>query len=153
MIFLIFVSCKNEAMSASCPQQKLHSSWRFPSLFLSSLGSFTILFLQTKLGECVALWFALTPPPIKWLTEQNNPFEVFKHAARYNEFGYNKLRHCVPCFNHFVTLWLVCKYCLKSFIRRFIWSTQANPYWRFWCVEHHITWGCFSTHWNPAQHW
>ena len=75
-------------MSASCPQQKFHSSSRFPSLFLSSLGSFSILFLRAKLGEWAALWFALTPPPLKWLTEQKNPLEVCKHAARYNEFGY-----------------------------------------------------------------
>ena len=88
MIFLILVFCKNKAMSASCPQQKFHSSTRFRSLFLSSLGSFSILFLRAKLGECVALWFALTPPQLKWLTEQKNPFVVCKHAARYNEFGY-----------------------------------------------------------------
>ena len=88
MIFLILVFCKNKAMSASCPQQKFHSSTRFRSLFLSSLGSLSILFLRAKLGECVALWFALTPPQLKWLTEQKNPFVVCKHAARYNEFGY-----------------------------------------------------------------
>ena len=46
-------------------------------------------FFGAKLGECVALWFALTPPPLKWLTEQKNPLEVCKRAARYNEFGYN----------------------------------------------------------------
>ena len=61
MIFPILVSCKNRAMAASCPQQKFHSSSRFPSLFLSSLWSFSISFLRAKLGECVALWFALTP--------------------------------------------------------------------------------------------
>ena len=55
MIFLILVSCKNKAISASCPQQKFHSSSRFSSLFLSSLGSFSILFLRAKLGECVGL--------------------------------------------------------------------------------------------------
>ena len=76
-------------MSASCPQQKFHSSSRFPSLFLRGLGSFLILFLQAKLGECVSLWFVLTPPPLNWLTEQKNPFEVCKHAAWCNEFGYN----------------------------------------------------------------
>ena len=82
------VSCKNKAISASCPQQKFHSSSRFSSLFLSSLGSFSILFLRAKLGECVGLWFALTPPSLTWLTEQKNPLKVCKHAARYNEFGY-----------------------------------------------------------------
>ena len=88
LIFLILVSWKNKAISASCPLQKYHSSSRFPSLFLSSLESFSVLFLQAKRGKCVALWFALTPPPLKWLTEQKNPLEVCKHAARYNEFGY-----------------------------------------------------------------
>ena len=62
-------------MSAPCPLQKVHSSSRFPSLFLSSLESFLVLFLRAKLGECVASWFALTLPPLKWLTEQKNPFE------------------------------------------------------------------------------
>ena len=88
LIFLILVSWKNKAISASWPVQKYHSSSRFPSLFLSSLESFSVLFLRAKLGECVALWFALTPPPLKWLTEQKNPFEVCKRAAWYNEFGY-----------------------------------------------------------------
>ena len=88
MIFLILVSCKNKVMSASYLQQKFMSSSRFLSLFLRSFGSFSILFLRAKLGECVVLWFASwTPPPLKWLTEQKNPFEVCKHAARYNEFG------------------------------------------------------------------
>ena len=72
------VSCKNKTMSASCPLQNVHSSSWFPSLFLSSLESFSVLFLWAKLGE---LWFALTPPPLKWLMEQKNPFEVCKCAA------------------------------------------------------------------------
>ena len=76
-------------MSASCPRQKFHSLSRFPSLFLSSLESCWVLFLRAKLGERVALWFALTPPPVKWLTEQKNPLEVCKRAARYNKFGCN----------------------------------------------------------------
>ena len=99
MIFLILVSCKNKAMSASCPQQKFHSSSRFPSLFLSSLGSFSILFLLAKLGACVALWFALTPPPLKWLTEKKNPFEVCKHAARMEGHSGQKcnlIATCIP---------------------------------------------------------
>ena len=41
---------------------------RFPSLFLSSTESFS-----AKLGQRVTLWFALTPPSLKWLTEQKNP--------------------------------------------------------------------------------
>ena len=95
MIFLILISCKNKAMSASYLQQKFMSSSRFLSLFLRSFGSFSILFSRAKLGECVVLWFASwTPPPLKWLTEQKNPFEVCKHAARYNEFGC-KLLFCL----------------------------------------------------------
>ena len=95
-------------MSASGPEQKVHSSSRFPSLFLSSLGSFSILFLQAKLGECTAMWFALTSPPLKWLTEQKNPFEVCKHAARYNEFGYKPLDDFLPS-----KTWLQISVCLR----------------------------------------
>ena len=38
-IFLILVTCKNKATSASLLRQKIHSQSRFPSLFLSSLES------------------------------------------------------------------------------------------------------------------
>ena len=55
LIFVILVFCKKKAMSASYPRQKFHSSSRFPSLFLSSLKSFSVLFLRDKLGERVAL--------------------------------------------------------------------------------------------------
>ena len=44
MIFLILISCKNKAMSASYLQQKFMSSSRFLSLFLRSFGSFSICF-------------------------------------------------------------------------------------------------------------
>ena len=44
MIFLILVSC---------PQQKFDLSSRFPSLFLSSLGSFSMLFLPAKLAQMI----------------------------------------------------------------------------------------------------
>ena len=81
-IFLIFL------ILVSCLRQKVHASWRFPSLFLSSLESFSVLFMQFELGECFALWFVLTPPTHKWLTEQKNTFEVCKRAGRYNKFGY-----------------------------------------------------------------
>ena len=80
MIFLILVSCKNRAMSASCPQQKFHSSSRFPSLFLSSLGSFSILFLRAKLGECIALWFALTPTQM--IDGIEKPIQSFENTQR-----------------------------------------------------------------------
>ena len=66
-IFLILVTCKNKVTSASFLRPKIHSPSRFPSLFLSSLESFA-----AKLGEHVTLWFALTPPSLKWLTEQKN---------------------------------------------------------------------------------
>ena len=86
-------------MSASSPLQKVHSSSRFPPLFFSSLESFSVLFLLAKLDECFVSWFAVTPPPLKWLTEQKNPFEVCKHAALYNEFGYKTSKYL---------LWKVC---------------------------------------------
>ena len=50
MIFLILVTCKNKATSASFLRQKIHSPSRFPSLFLSSLESFS-----AKLGKHVTL--------------------------------------------------------------------------------------------------
>ena len=53
-------------MSSSFFWQKFQSPSRFPS-------PFSVLFLQAKLGEHIALWLALTPPPLKWLTEQKNP--------------------------------------------------------------------------------
>ena len=67
-IFLIFLILKNKATAASFRRQKIHSPSQFPSLFLSSLESFS-----AKLGEHVALWFALTPSSLKWLTEKKNP--------------------------------------------------------------------------------
>ena len=62
-------------MCASCPRQKFHSWSRFPSLFLSSLGSFSVLFLRAKLSECVALWFALTPPPTQMIDRTEKPIQ------------------------------------------------------------------------------
>ena len=59
--------------SAICPSLDKNSSSRLPSLFLSSLESFSVLSLRAKLGERVALWFSLTLPPLKWLTKQKNP--------------------------------------------------------------------------------
>ena len=74
--FLILVTCKNKATSAFFLRQKIHSPSRFPSLFLSSLGSFSV-----TLGEHVTLWFVLTPPSLKWLMEQKNP--RLQYAQRY----------------------------------------------------------------------
>ena len=49
-----------------------------------SLSQFS-LFLQAKLGEHVALWFALTPPTLKWLMEQENPKSLQSlHNAQHN---------------------------------------------------------------------
>ena len=83
----LFYSCFSQKESNVCllPSTKNPLISRFPPLFLSSLESFSVLFL---LGECVASWFALTPSPLKWLTEQKNPFEVCKRGARCKEFGY-----------------------------------------------------------------
>ena len=41
LIFLILVTCKNKATSASFLRQKIHSPSRFPSLLLRSLESFS----------------------------------------------------------------------------------------------------------------
>ena len=62
LIFLILVSCKNKAMSASCPRQKFHSSSQFPPLFLSSLESFSVFFffLRAKL-RCIVICINSTP--------------------------------------------------------------------------------------------
>ena len=60
LIFLILVTCTNEAMSASFPGKRFLSPWRFPSLFLSSLESFSVLFLRAKLGECVCIIIYIT---------------------------------------------------------------------------------------------
>ena len=73
MIFLILVTCKNKATSASFLRQKIYPPSRFPSLFLNSVESFS-----AKLGEHVTLWFALTPPSLKWLTEQKNPKSLLR---------------------------------------------------------------------------
>ena len=90
MIFVILVSCKNKATSASCPRQKFYSSLWFPSLFLSHLGSFSG---QAGRVHCIMICINSTRPPLKWLTEQKNPREVLKHALRYNKFGY---KYIVP---------------------------------------------------------
>ena len=71
--FLFLPLANNKTMSASCPQQKFHSWSRFPTLFLGSLGSFSFLFLRAKLSECVALWFALTPPPTQMIDRTEKP--------------------------------------------------------------------------------
>ena len=68
LTFLILVICKNKATSASFLWQKIHSPSQFPSLYLSSLESFSI-----KLGEHVALWFALILSLLQRLMEQKNP--------------------------------------------------------------------------------
>ena len=67
-IFLILVTCENKATPASFLRQKIHSPSWFPPLFLSILESFS-----AKLDVYVTFWFALTPPSLKWLTEQKNP--------------------------------------------------------------------------------
>ena len=67
LIILILVTCKNKTTSTCFLRQKIHSPSRFPTLFLSSLESFSV-----ELGEHVTLWFALIPPSLKWLTEQKN---------------------------------------------------------------------------------
>ena len=90
-IFLIFlspVSCKNKAMSASCPLKKVDSSSRFPSLCLSSLELFSVLFCgQAGRVRCIVI--CINPAPNSKIDGTENPFEVCKRAGRNNEFGYN----------------------------------------------------------------
>ena len=97
MIFLILVTCKNKATSASFRRQKIHSPSWFPLLLLSSLES-----LSAKRNVHVTLWFALTPPSLKWLMEQKNPKSLWslqntrrntmnfavKHQEKKNLFQY-----------------------------------------------------------------
>ena len=77
MIFLILVTCKNKATSASFRRQKIHSPLWFLSLLLGSLESFS-----AKLDVHVTLWFALTPPSLKWLMEQKNPKSLWSLQTR-----------------------------------------------------------------------
>ena len=51
-------------MYASCPQQKFHSSSQFPLLLLSSLESFSVLFLLAKPDECAAIVIQLLINPL-----------------------------------------------------------------------------------------
>ena len=79
MIFLILVTCKNKATPASFLRQTIHSPSRFSLLFLSSLEQ-----ELAKLGEHVTLWFALTPPSLKWLTEQKNPKSLLRSILEFS---------------------------------------------------------------------
>ena len=47
---------------------------------LSSLESFSVLSLRSKLGERVALWFALTPPTLKWFGRNRKTHSKFANA-------------------------------------------------------------------------
>ena len=38
---------------------------------------------------CILICINSGALPLKWLTEQKNPFKVWKLATWYNEFGYN----------------------------------------------------------------
>ena len=79
--FLILVTCKNKATSASFIRQKLHSPSRFPLLFLArGLESFS----ANLLGEHVTLWFSSTPPSLKWSTEQKNTKSLW--SLQYSQF-------------------------------------------------------------------
>ena len=67
----------------------LHYSW--------AIGSFSILFLRASWGSALNCdLYLITPPPLKWLTEQKHPFEVCKHAERCNELGYKPLDDFLP---------------------------------------------------------
>ena len=83
MIFLILVTCKNKATPASFLRQTIHSPSRFSLLCLSSLEQ-----ELAKLGEHVTLWFALTPPSLKWLTEQKNPKSLLRSILEFSIFPF-----------------------------------------------------------------
>ena len=55
-----------------------------------------ILRISPKLGEHVTLWFALTPPKLKWLTEQKNPtlWTLQKGQRDTTKFAVNKKKNC-----------------------------------------------------------
>ena len=62
LIFRIFVTSKNKATSASFPRQKFHQPWLFPSLFLRSLLSFSVL-LHIVICNNLAHIFVITKGP------------------------------------------------------------------------------------------
>ena len=79
LIFLILVTCKNKATSASFLQQKIFSSSQFPSLFLNSLESFS-----AKLGEHVIV-ICINPAFTKMIDGTEKPKIPLKfaiHAAQ-----------------------------------------------------------------------
>ena len=67
LIFLILATCKNKATFACLLWQKSDSPSRFPSLFLSSLQSFS-----AKLGEHYIV-ICINPAFFKMIDEQKNP--------------------------------------------------------------------------------
>ena len=86
--------------------QKIHSPLWFPSLFLSRLES-----VSAKLGEYVTLWFALTPPSLKWLMEWKNRTWLSRnfcyHLPGVSTFRQCKLackKYCYP-LHHTVKMW------------------------------------------------
>ena len=97
-IFLILVTCKNKATSASFLRQKIHSPSRFPSLLLSSLESFS-----AELGDraCYPDCDLHTPPFTKMIDGTDKPKipSMFaKGTAQYNEFRYNISKIKLPNF-------------------------------------------------------
>ena len=89
-------------MCASFPRQNFHSPLRFPSLFLSSLESLSVLFWWTKLGKRVALWFALTRPHSNdWRNRKTQKFlqSCKRCSANFaiNRINRNDKRFFLPC--------------------------------------------------------
>ena len=122
LISLILVTCKNKATFTSLLRQKIYSPSRFPSLFLSSLESFS-----AKLGEHYIV-ICINPAFFKMIdgTEKPKiPSKFVLRAARYNEFRCNftaklktrwstiysifdftQLEICLFHALHSVTMWL-----------------------------------------------
>ena len=86
LIFLILVTCKSKATSASYLRHKIYSPSRFPSLFLNSLESFS-----AKLGARYIV-ICINPAFTKMIDRTEKPkipSKFAKRAARYNEFRCN----------------------------------------------------------------
>ena len=80
IVFLILVTCKNKAVSASFLRKKIYSPSRFPSLFLSRQSRVIL----SQAGRARYIVICINLPSLKWLTKQKNPKSLlsFKNAQR-----------------------------------------------------------------------
>ena len=97
LIFLtnVYLTCKNKEKSVSLPSTKISFTTEISFAILDQSRAIVSFVFEGEagmgeagmdeagmgeagmgeagMGERVVLWFALTPPPLKWLTEQKNP--------------------------------------------------------------------------------